>query len=82
MEQVERHAVPAPLRRRGNESWNAWLLRIGPELPPARLDELREWTESYQALRYRVTLDEAEVRTWLARAHASTKGIRGWGNRI
>lgn len=68
MARLERRAAAAHLRRRGFESWNAWLNRIGPEVPPARLGELREWVESYQVLRYSVTLDEAAVRAWLAGA--------------
>ncbi len=67
---LERRSVAAHLRRLSFESWNAWLRRIGPELPPARLDELRQWLESYQSLRYSVTLDEAAVRAWIARARS------------
>jgi len=68
MRRLERRTVAAPLRRHRAESWGAWLRRIGPELPPRRLAELSEALESYQALRYSVTLDETAARAWLARA--------------
>jgi len=67
MRRFERRAAAAPLRRRSFESWSAWLRRIGPALPPARLAAVRETLEAYQALRYRVALDEAAARVWLAR---------------
>ena len=63
---LERRAVATHLRRRPFESWSAWLRRIGPELSAERLEELREGLESYQALRYSVTLDESAARAWLA----------------
>lgn len=66
MRGLERRAVAARLRRRSFESWNAWLRRVGPELSPERLAELREGLERYQALRYSVSLDEAAVRTGIA----------------
>ena len=66
MRREERRAVPAHLRRRASESWEAWLLRIGPAMEPERLAALRERVERYQTLRYSVHLDEAAVRFWLA----------------
>lgn len=80
MRGLERRSVAARLRRRSFENWSAWLRRVGPELSPERLDELREAVERYQALRYSVTLDEAAARAWLARArnlmrrHARVRG--------
>jgi len=67
MKTFERRTVPAHLRRRGSESWSAWLERVGPELPPERREVVREGLEHYQTLRYRVTLDAPAVRAWLAR---------------
>ena len=68
MRRLERRTVANHLRRRSFESWNAWLQRIGQELSPERLEPLREVLESYEALRYSVTLDENAARAWLARA--------------
>jgi hypothetical protein len=67
MRGVERRAVPAHLRRRAFESWEAWLRRAGPALGPEHLAALRERVETYQALRYSVRLDEAAARAWLER---------------
>lgn len=67
MGRIERRAVPSGLRRRAFESWDVWLRRVGPELPPSRLDELLDRLERYQTLRYSVTLDEDVARAWLAR---------------
>jgi transglutaminase-like putative cysteine protease len=76
MEVLERQSVPSSLRRRRSESWDAWLRRIGPALSPERFSEWREWLESYQALRYGVTLDEPAVRAWVARASRSARNPR------
>ena len=65
MRDVERRAVPAHLRRRAFESWEAWLRRIGPAMDPCRFAALREHAERYQALRYSVHLDETMARVWI-----------------
>lgn len=67
---LERRTVAPHLRRRHFESWSLWLRRIGPELPRERLDLLRERLESYQALRYSATLDEAAVHEWCAQTRS------------
>ena len=67
-EALARRMVPGALQRKPCESWDGWLSRIGSELPPARRDELAEWIESYQQLRYRATLDPAAARDWIAAA--------------
>ena len=71
MARLERRSAPAHLRRRPSESWDAWQRRVGPELPPETLAELRETLERYQELRYQVALDEPAIRAWLARAGES-----------
>jgi len=74
MRRLERQTVAAHLRRRSFESWSAWVQRVGPELPPDRLDTLREGLEHYQSLRYSVTLDEAAARAWLDRSRRVKRG--------
>ena len=79
MERLARRSVPAHLRRRASESWSAWLLRAGPELPPARRRELRGRLAGYQALRYRAALDEEAARVWIAEARKAGRGARAAG---
>ena len=67
MRKFERRTVAPHLRRRGFESWSAWLQRVGPELSPEILRLLQEGLKRYQEIRYSVTLDEASVRDWCAR---------------
>ena len=65
MLRVERHAVPARLRRLAPESWEVWLQRVEPELPAALFAELRGLTERYQDVRYRAELDTPAAQRWL-----------------
>lgn len=66
MQKLERKGTPAHLRRRSFETWSAWLRRIEPELTSERLKALSGALESYQDLRYSVTVDEFAIRAWLA----------------
>ena len=70
---IGRRAVSSRMRRRLFESWDIWLKRVEPELPVEVFRELREWTESYQELRYRVRLEGPAVRQWLVRARRALR---------
>lgn len=71
MTRAARRAAPAHLRRRVFETWPAWYCRVRPELAAARSDALLELMDSYQTLRYSVTLDTDAARAWLDRARSS-----------
>ncbi|MEI7900215.1 MAG: transglutaminase-like domain-containing protein [bacterium] len=71
MRGLERRAVSVRMRRRVSESWDEWLLRVGPELPAERFAALREQAEEYQELRYRAELDGPGARRWIARVRGA-----------
>ena len=60
-----RRRVPERSRRREPESWDAWLDRVGAELPAATRSELARQIECYQQLRYRRRLDVSAARAWI-----------------
>lgn len=72
---IARKRVPGHLRRRACEGWDLWLGRIGPDLPVPLFTEMREWAESYQALRYSERMDELAARRWLVRARQAKGGL-------
>jgi transglutaminase-like putative cysteine protease len=65
MARTARQKVPERLGRRDAETWDAWLARIGAELPPETMAPLRETVERYQRLRYGRRLDVAAAQAWL-----------------
>jgi len=77
---VVSRAVPSRMRRRVSESWDEWLLRVGPTLPASIAGEVRRLTEDYQKVRYRVTLDEAEARRWIERSRHALRGAEDEGD--
>jgi hypothetical protein len=74
MRDLERRLVPAALRRRPEETWDAWMIRIESALPEERRTQARDWVEEYQRLRYRDEPDSSEAHAWIDRVRRESAG--------
>ena len=75
MRRVERRAVSGSQRRRPAESWEDWLARVSPGLPPAQREYLAALVEDYQRLRYHPRPDPDAAQAWLDRARQVPAGL-------